>query len=602
MSDAPAMSATLTPALSRRERGQEETSLFATLTPALSQRERGQEETHWLLAALSLRERAGVRVSPHKNPSKANHSMPRCIVSALLLLASLLPLVTHAAVANTEAQPVERFDIWEFQVEGNSMLPGEDVERAVYGHLGEAKNIDDVNAAQQQLETLYHERGFGSVFVDIPEQDVQGGVVKLKVTEGKVGRMQVTGSRYFSLGRIKSKVPSLATGQVPNLSQVQRELTALSQMSRDRSITPVLKPSRTPGKLDVELKVKDTLPLHGNLELNDRNSADTSRLRLNAAVHYDNLWQREHSIGIAYQVSPEATDEVEVFSANYLWRFENIDHLLALYGVKSNTNVATIGTLGVIGSGVISGARYIIPLHPFEGVYHSLSLGADYKDFDEQIGFKEGGAVITPISYLKFSATYSATFAWREQLTHVEAAFELGPDGLGNTQKEFERKRFKARPNFAFLHVSADHLMPVAGGAALFGRVTGQVTGSPLITNEQFSAGGIDDVRGYLEAERLGDNAVAATLELRSPNLSRFYPSQLQNLQLLAFTDAAELLTLSPLPGTSKSSMLWSTGVGVRVEAAQHLQAMLMWAYPLRAGERTDSGDQRVHFSVGMEF
>ena len=30
--------------------------------------------------------------------------------------------------------------------------------------------------------------------------------------------------------------------------------------------------------------VNDTLPLHGSLELNDRNSADTSRLRLNAAL------------------------------------------------------------------------------------------------------------------------------------------------------------------------------------------------------------------------------------------------------------------------------------------------------------------------------
>lgn len=525
--------------------------------------------------------------------------MKNLLCVALLLLQAL---PSRAALPEGEQEAVQTFDIWEYQVEGNTMLPGEDVERAVYAHLGEGKTIADVNEAQKQLETLYHERGFGSVLVDVPEQDVQDGVVKLKVTEGRVGRMQVTGSRYFSLGRIRAKVPSLAAGQVPNLSQVQRELAALSQMSRDRSITPVLKPGRTPGKLDVELKVKDTLPLHGSLELNDRNSADTSRLRLNAAVHYDNLWQREHSIGVAYQVSPQAADEVEVFSANYLWRFEDSANLLALYGVKSNTNVATIGTLGVIGSGVIGGARYIIPLPAFDGVYHSLSLGADYKDFDEQIGFDKGGVIVTPISYLKFSAGYSATYAWHAQLSHVEVVFELGPDGLGNTQKEFERKRFKARPNFAFVHVAADNLMPLPSGSALFGRVTGQATGSPLITNEQFSVGGVDDVRGYLEAERLGDTAVVSTLELRSPNFARYLPSKLRNLELLAFTDAAALRVLSPLPGTKKSSMLWSAGVGVRIETAPHMQAMLEWAYPLRAGERTDSGDQRVHFSLGVDF
>ena len=76
----------------------------------------------------------------------------------------------------------------------------------------------------------------------------------------------------------------------------------------------------------------------------------------------------------------------------------------------------------------------------------------------------------------------------------------------------------------------------------------------------------------------------------------------MQNLQFLAFTDAAELLVQSPLSGSKSSAMLWSTGVGVRMEAVQHLQALLMWAYPLRSAERTTAGDQRVHFSVGVDF
>ena len=291
-----------------------------------------------------------------------------------------------------------------------------------------------------------------------------------------------------------------------------------------------------------------------------------------------------------------------MFSTNYLWRFENSDNLLALYAVKSNTNVATIGTLGVIGSGTISGARYIVPLQAFEHVYHTVTLGVDYKDFDEQIGFHDTGAVVTPISYVKFSAAYGGTFHWDESLGHVEVAFNMAPEGLGNTQKEFERKRFKAIPNFATLHVAADYLQPLWHGTAVFARMAGQVANSPLITNEQFTAGGIDEVRGYLEAEKLGDDAVAATLELRTPNLAGAYVAPLRNLQLLTFTDAANLVTRSPLPGTKPDAMLWSTGVGVRVEAIDHVQAMLTWAYPLRNGDRTKIGDHRVHFSLGYDF
>ena len=62
------------------------------------------------------------------------------------------------------------------------------------------------------------------VLVDIPEQDVVSGLVRLKVSEAKVERLEVTGSRFFSLGRIKAAVPGLAEGTVPHLPTVQKEV------------------------------------------------------------------------------------------------------------------------------------------------------------------------------------------------------------------------------------------------------------------------------------------------------------------------------------------------------------------------------------------
>ena len=501
-------------------------------------------------------------------------------------------------------QPAQdAFDIWEFQVEGNTLLPGIDIERAVYGFLGEQKTIDTVTAAQQQLESLYHARGYGSVYVDIPEQDVQAGVVRLKVTEAKVARTRVTGSRYFSLGRIKSKVPSLAAGSVPNLPKVQEELAQLAQLSPDRVITPVLRPSRTPGKLEVELKVKDELPVHGNMEFNDRYSADTTRLRLSASVRYDNLWQREHSIGASYQLSPQDPTEVEVFVANYLWRFEDSPHLLALYAVKSNTDVATIGTLSVLGSGTIVGARYTIPLKTVGSYFHSLNLGADYKDFDEQIGFQGSDAIVTPISYLMFSATYNGTWFRDKAVSHFNLALNMAPRGLGNTQKEFERKRFKAIPNFVTVRATADHLQPLWRDFGLFTRLDLQAADVPLVNNESYSAGGVDTARGYIESEALGDDAVALSAELRSPDL--LHPRTLNwmnKLQLLAFTDTVLLNTKSPLPGLDPSQLLWSAGLGLRLTAVESLQATVFWAYPLLEGDRTPQGDDRFHFNVGYDF
>ena len=90
----------------------------------------------------------------------------------LCLLA--FPLIAHGA---EDAQ----FNVWEFRVLGNTVLPNIDIERVVYPFLGEAKSLNDVEAARKMLETVYHDRGYGTVFVDIPEQDVGAGIVRLKV-------------------------------------------------------------------------------------------------------------------------------------------------------------------------------------------------------------------------------------------------------------------------------------------------------------------------------------------------------------------------------------------------------------------------------------
>ena len=63
--------------------------------------------------------------------------------------------------------------------------------------------------------------------------------------------------------------------------------------------------------MDIDLNVKDKLPLHGSAELNNRASADTKPLRVNASLSYDNLWQLGHSVGASFQRAPQAPDAVK---------------------------------------------------------------------------------------------------------------------------------------------------------------------------------------------------------------------------------------------------------------------------------------------------
>src|ERR1700712_2500404 len=78
-----------------------------------------------------------------------------------------------ASAPAADAQP--RFDIMEFQVEGNSVLPDAAIEQAVTPFLGAGRRMDDVEAARAALEKTYQGGGYLTVFVDVPEQRVDGG-------------------------------------------------------------------------------------------------------------------------------------------------------------------------------------------------------------------------------------------------------------------------------------------------------------------------------------------------------------------------------------------------------------------------------------------
>ena len=517
-------------------------------------------------------------------------------LSALCLLAGAFVWAPFA-----QAQ-VAQFNVFEYRVEGSTLLPTQAVERAVYPHMGEQKTLADVEKARDALEKAYHDSGFLTVLVTIPQQKVDSGVVKLAVTEAPVERLRVVESRYFLPSDIKAGVPELAEGNVPNFQHMQTELAALNR-SPDRRITPVLRPGKTPGTVEVDLKVQDQLPLHGSVELNDRYSQDTSRTRLSASMRYDNLWNKQHSLGLTVQTSPSDPKESKVLSANYTVPLSGGD-FLALYGVKSDSDVAAVGTLSVVGRGTVLGLRYIRSLPGSETFFHSASFGADYKDFDQSVELIDSGGFNTPIKYLPLTLGWDATWLDEGSTSKLGLSFNFHLQGLVGTEQQFADKRFKGRPAYAYVRGNAAHDMILPQGYGLSARTSWQLAGQSLISNEQFAIGGADTVRGYTESAALGDRGLALSLEAKTPNLSALMSSlgdSVTSVQALAFVDAGSVRVIDPISATDRFT-LSGIGLGLGVKGWGGLDVSLTWAYPLKAVGNTQRGDHRFHFNVAYEW
>lgn len=506
------------------------------------------------------------------------------------------------AVAEQAPNRQGTFSIWEYQVENNTLLENGQIERTVYPYLGPDRALEDIESARVALETLYRDSGYPTVIVDLPQQNISEGIVRLVVTQGQIDRVRVSGTRFFSPSKIREAVPELSKGQVPNIPEVQRQVQALNRSNPDRSVTPVFRPGRTPGTVEVELKVKDQLPIHGDFEINDRDSLDTSRLRTSASLRYSNLWQRGHSASILYSTAPEDRNDVEVFSGTYVAPLDN-DNVLAFYVVDTSSDVATVGTLGVVGDGRIYGSRLILPMTAWKTSYfHSFTLGADYKNFDEDVVVVSGGSTPTAIDYVNWLIEYRGTYASETVRSSFGMASNFGVRGFVNSEREFNEKRDNAKPNYFHANPFFDVTWDYYRGAEMFLGLKGAVASGPLVSNEQFSAGGVDSVRGYYESQILGDDGISAQLELRTPSLDGYFWEDLDNFRLHVFFDGAALNTQDTPPGTPSSEEIYGTGFGFRADDLRGFDASFDWAWALKDARDVDSGDSRAHFRIHYGF
>lgn len=518
-------------------------------------------------------------------------------------LAALVWLGLISATCSAQEDTAPKFDILEYTVDGNTVLDAATIEKAVYPHLGPGKTIEDVEEARAALEQGYQRAGFLTVIVNVPEQKVVGGVVRLEVVEGTVDRLRVTGNRYYTAGHIRARIPAIQEGETPYFPDVQTEIAAFNR-TPGRSVTPVLKSGMVPGSVEIEMKVADKSPLHGSVELNNRQTANTEPLRLAGTLRYDNLWDRDHSISFLYLTSPQQWDQVRVLSANYLFRLPDSDKLIAFYAVRSRSSVAAVGDLKVLGNANLYGARVILPLRPDDTYNHSFIVGIDYKDFLQDLRFATTGGPQYPIDYTPVSLGYQFSNNGVRGQTRGSVTMTAGLRGSlsGNQDAEFANQRYGAQANFAYVRGDVSRLQKLPRGYGLFARLAAQLASQPLIPLEQLLMGGADTVRGYLEAEAVGDDGGYGTLEVRSPSFLSGYQGPALELIGFAFVDAGALTTRQPLPGQLEHTSLASVGMGLRFRSERFVTAAMELGVPLKNTQLTRAGDPFLHMRLVYDF
>src|SRR5262245_29746701 len=132
--------------------------------------------------------------------------MPRPVRTALF--AALLASTAGAIPVSFAQQPASeiaspRFTIQRFELAGATLIATEDLDRIVAPFTGSGKDFGDVQRAVEVVEEAYRARGYGIVRVQLPEQDITQGVVRLQVMEPLVGRVVIEGNHFYDESNIR---------------------------------------------------------------------------------------------------------------------------------------------------------------------------------------------------------------------------------------------------------------------------------------------------------------------------------------------------------------------------------------------------------------
>jgi hemolysin activation/secretion protein/AraC-like DNA-binding protein len=217
--------------------------------------------------------------------------------------------VAAATVGAREAaaKTTLKFKVDRYEVRGNTVLSSNVINRVLAPYTGDAVDISGVTNAMAALQLEYFQRGYVTVKVTAPPQQVTNRVIYFQATEGRLAAVKVVHNRYFSSNNIVAALPYVQTLQsgdrILNGKVFQEELDRANS-NPDRQISPEVRPGLEPGTTALILDVKDRLPLHGRLDWDNYSPPGTPELRANANASYGNLWQLDHTLGLQYGFSP----------------------------------------------------------------------------------------------------------------------------------------------------------------------------------------------------------------------------------------------------------------------------------------------------------
>ncbi|MEB3177842.1 MAG: ShlB/FhaC/HecB family hemolysin secretion/activation protein [Nostocaceae cyanobacterium] len=509
------------------------------------------------------------------------------------------PTPTPTSTPDTITIPVRKIE-----VTGSSILTSKDIEPLTNSVEGRSVTLEELRKVADGISQLYLNRGYITSRAILEEQEIVDGMVKIRVVEGAIEKIEVEGTQRLNPSYIRSRI-QLGVGTPLNKDNLEDQLRLLRADPLFTSVEASIKPGSGQGQSIVTVRVKEARAISASVSFDNYAPPSVGSERLGGSISYRNLTGMGDEVSAAYYRSTNGGSNVYDFNYRLPVNAMNgtlqlrvspsnskiTDSQFAAFGIRSNSELYELSYR----QPVIRNPREELALSAGFAVQNGQTFLFNDTPFPFGIGPDADGNSRTRV--LKFGQDYvkrdlQGAWAVRSQLNLglgiLDATTNSGsvPDG-----------RF-----FSWLG-QVQRVQQLGKKNLLIAQADVQLSPNSLLPSQQFVVGGGQSVRGYRQNARSGDNGFRLSLENRIA-IARQKSGQ-PVLQLAPFIDMGAVWNHPDNPNKlSNQTFLAGAGLGVIWQPFSNLGLRADYALPLvdLSDKGNNAQDRGFYFSLNYNL
>jgi hemolysin activation/secretion protein len=385
--------------------------------------------------------------------------------------------------------------ITEIVLEGASRLDAADQARLAAPFLGRCLGLDDINRLLAAITNRYVELGYVTTRVYIPQQDLGGGRLLLRILEGRAQSFSIDPADSASAA---TAFPGLA-GEVLNLRDIEQGLDQINRLASNAARIEI-EPGDEAGRSRVVIRNPARRRWLVSAGVDNSGSVATGRTLATGLASVDHLLGLNDYLNASVRGSRKSRGEFTEGGGVYAavpwgyWTFSASANVFR-YASKVQGAVSTFDTDGRSDSQMLRADRVV---YRDQAVKWSLGGGLTLKQTENRIAATRIDAGSADLAVMDLGSNLSIAAAGA--ILSFDASLASGIDALGATRDDPAQPPGAPQAEFTKLNFGASLMRPFKawGESAYFqGRLAAQKSNHFLYGTEQFSIGNLYTVRGF---------------------------------------------------------------------------------------------------------